>query len=181
MSRPPEPSRASSSVATVGGPTGRALAWRRLILLIVGIAYGIGLWTVLFWPVHVDGEGGLIRVDGIIDVLARMGMPAGIRYPLVQSGLNAILFLPFGALWAAWFRRQRLHLVLSATLLATAVSLAAEIAQGRYLPARTFDLRDVLANGIGAGIGALIVVLAARSGTSRSTDAGTGPRTGTGS
>ncbi|GAA1059380.1 VanZ family protein [Agromyces bracchium] len=158
---PSQTAMAPTRTAT-GGPSPRALAWRRLVLIILGIAYGIGLWTVLFWPVHVDGEGGLIRVDGIIDFLAQMGMPAGIRYPLVQSGLNAVLFLPFGALWAGWFRRQRLHLVISATLLASAASLAAEIAQGRYLPERTFDLRDVVANGIGAGIGALIVVLAAR-------------------
>ncbi|GAA1055498.1 hypothetical protein GCM10017608_29220 [Agromyces luteolus] len=162
MPRSPDPDAARWTAPSAPGPTPRALAWRRLVLVIVGIAYGIGLWTVLFWPVHVDGEGGLIRVDGIIDLLARMGMPAGIRYPLVQSGLNAVLFLPFGALWAAWFRRQRLHLVISATVLASAASLAAEIAQARYLPERTFDLRDVVANGVGAGIGALIVVLAAR-------------------
>ncbi|MFC9919861.1 VanZ family protein [Agromyces binzhouensis] len=164
MSRTPNPDRrpAPATSSTGPGPGPRALAWRRVVLAIVGLAYGIGLWTVLFWPVHVDGEGGLIRVDGIIDLLGRMGMPAGIRYPLVQSGLNAVLFLPFGALWAAWFRRQRLHLVISATALAAAASLAAEIAQGRYLPERTFDLRDVVANGVGAGIGALIVVLAAR-------------------
>jgi VanZ family protein len=169
MSRSPEPSRAPFTAAGDVGPTRRALAWRRVILAVVGVAYGIGLWTVLFWPVHVDGEGGLIRVDGIIDVLAGMGVSAGVRYPLVQSGLNAILFLPFGALWAAWFRRQRLHLVISATLLASAASLAAELAQARFLPERTFDVRDILANGIGAGIGALIVVLAARSVTDRAT------------
>ncbi|MRX43462.1 VanZ family protein [Agromyces kandeliae] len=163
MSRTPYPDRRPAPA----GPGRRALAWRRVVLAIVGVAYGIGLWIVLFWPVHVDGEGGLIRVDGIIDLLGRMGMPAGIRYPLVQAGLNAVLFLPFGALWAAWFRRQRLHLVISATALASAASLAAEIVQGRYLPGRTFDLRDVVANGIGAGIGALIVVLAARRPPSR--------------
>lgn len=128
----------------------------------LGIAYGIGLGIVLFWPVHVDGEGGLIRVDGAIELLGRLGVPAGIRYPLVQSSLNAVLFMPFGALWAAWFRRQRMHLVASATLLAAAVSLAAEIVQARYLPERTFDLRDVIANAVGAGLGALLVVLAAR-------------------
>ncbi|WP_430645320.1 VanZ family protein [Agromyces sp. GXS1127] len=171
MPRLPDSERARRAPAS-DGPSGRALAWRRLVIMVVGVAYGIGLWTVLFWPVHVDGEGGLIRVDGIIELLARMGMPARIRYPLVQSGLNAVLFLPFGALWAAWFRRQRFHLVVSATLLASAVSLAAEFAQRAYLPDRTFDLRDVVANGVGAGIGALIVVLAARSG--RSPGAGPG-------
>jgi|GEM_PF-2531863 len=162
MPRSPDPERTRPTAPAIPGPTARALAWRRVVIVIVGIAYGIGLWTVLFWPVHVDGEGGLIRVDGIIDLLARMGMPASIRYPLVQSGLNAVLFLPFGALWAGWFRRQRLHLVISATVLASTASLAAEIAQGHYLPERTFDLRDVVANGVGAGIGALIVVLASR-------------------
>ncbi|MGR0321208.1 VanZ family protein [Agromyces sp. ZXT2-3] len=161
MPRTPDAER-SRRAGVSDGPSGRALAWRRLVLMVLGIAYGIGLWTVLFWPVHVDGEGGLIRVDGIIDVLAGMGMPAGIRYSLVQSGLNAVLFLPFGALWAAWFRRPRFHLVISATLLASGVSLAAEFAQRAFLPDRTFDLRDVVANGVGAGIGALVVVLAVR-------------------
>ncbi|GAA2043882.1 hypothetical protein GCM10009819_33320 [Agromyces tropicus] len=133
------------------------------MLVVVGIGYGIGLGVVLFWPVHVDGEGGLIRVDGAIDLLGRLGMPASVRYPLVQSSLNAVLFLPFGALWAGWFRRQRLHLVVSATILAAMVSLAAEIIQYRYLPERTFDPRDVVANAVGAGLGALLVVLAARA------------------
>lgn len=160
MLPPPDPAPAVAREAPAG-PSRRALAWRRVALAVIGIAYGIGLGIVLFWPVHVDGEGGLIRVDGAIELLGRLGVPAGIRYPLVQSSLNAVLFLPFGALWAAWFRRQRLHLVVSATLLAAAVSLAAEIVQSRYLPERTFDLRDVVANAVGAGLGALVVVLAA--------------------
>ncbi|BDZ53905.1 hypothetical protein DSM26151_07650 [Agromyces marinus] len=134
-----------------------------MVLALVGVVYAVALGFVLFWPVHVDGEGGLIRVDGLIEALARFGMPAHIRYPVVQSGLNAVLFLPFGALWAAWFARPRIHLVLSAGLLAAAVSLSAELAQSAYLPGRTYDLRDVLANSVGAAIGALAVVLGAQS------------------
>ncbi|WP_353828639.1 VanZ family protein [Agromyces sp. SYSU T0242] len=160
MSRTPEPVR--TAVAPTDRPSRRALAWRRVILVIVGIAYGIGLGIVLFWPVHVDGEGGLIRVDGVIDLLGRLGVPAGVRYPLVQNSLNAALFLPFGLLWAAWFRRPRAHLAISAALLAGAASLAAEIIQYRYLPDRTFDLRDVVANAAGAALGALAYAIAAQ-------------------
>jgi hypothetical protein len=56
--------------------------------------------SVLFWPVHVDGRGGLFRFDPVLDLLGRFGIPAWASYPFVEFAANAALFLPLGVLWA---------------------------------------------------------------------------------
>ena len=129
----------------------------------VTVLYSILLGVVLFWPVHVDGPGGLIDPGGLLGLLGSWGFPPSVRYPLVQSAGNTLMFLPLGALWIAWVRRPRWRSVLTAMVIALVVSLAAEIVQARYLPDRTFDPRDMVANTIGAGMGAAITLLAVRS------------------
>lgn len=132
-------------------------------IALVTVVYSIGLAGVLFWPVHVDGEGGLIDPSWLLGVLGWWGMSSAVRYPLVESAGNALMFVPLGALWIAWVRRPRWRSAVAAMVIAAAVSLAAEVVQARYLPERTFDPRDVLANTLGAGLGAAIALLAVRS------------------
>ncbi len=135
----------------------------RAWVLVVTVLYSILLGVVLFWPVHVDGEGGLFDPAALLGLLGSWGFPASLRYPLVESAGNTLMFLPLGALWIAWVRRPRWRSVVAAMVIALAVSLAAEIVQARYLPDRTFDPRDMVANTIGAGLGAAIALLAVRS------------------
>lgn len=148
--------------ALTPAPTPRVRIHRVWIVLVT-VAYSIGLSVVLFWPVHVDGEGGFIDPDPLLGLLGFLGMPAAVRYPVVQSGGNALMFVPLGALWIAWVRRPRWRSVVLAMAIAVVVSVAAEVVQARYLPERTFDPRDMLANTIGAAIGAAIALLALRS------------------
>ncbi|GGI43521.1 hypothetical protein BCL57_000001 [Agromyces flavus] len=147
--------RAPAPAQRVGLPR----AW----VAVVSVLYSIGLGMVLFWPVHVDGEGGLIDPGWLLGLLGSWGLSAAVRYPLVESAGNALMFLPLGALWIAWVRRPRWRSVVVAMAIALAVSLAAEIVQARYLPARTFDPRDLVANTIGAGTGAAVALVAVRS------------------
>jgi VanZ family protein len=127
-------------------------------LVLLAAVYGALLAIVLFWPVHIDGEGGFIQPDAALAFLARLRVPVGVRYLLVESGANALLFLPLGALWAAWAAVPRYRRIATAAALGAAISLAAETVQQLVLPDRTFDLRDVLANTVGAALGAFIVV-----------------------
>ena len=136
----------------------RAHGW----LAAAATVYLACLSVVLFWPVHVDGDGGLIRFDALLGWLGSIGVNAAVRYPLVESVANAVLFLPFGLLVA--LAAERWHPVLrviTAGLLALGFSVAAETAQGMFLPDRTVDPRDVVANTAGAVIGALVPIVVA--------------------
>ena len=137
----------------------RRRSFRRPVLLVLAVVYGALLAVVLFWPVHVDGEGGFLRFDAALLFLARLGVPQWARYLLVESASNVVLFLPLGALWAAWAPERRVFRIVTATAIGAAVSLSAEVVQQRLLPDRTFDLRDVVANTVGAAIGAIAVVV----------------------
>ena len=124
--------------------------------------YLAGLSVVLFWPVHVDGDGGLIRFDALLGWLGSIGINAAVRYPLVESVANGLLFVPFGLLVA--LAAERWHPVLriiTAGSLALGFSIAAETAQGMFLPERTVDPRDVVANTAGAVVGALVPIVVA--------------------
>ncbi|WP_438354498.1 VanZ family protein [Microbacterium sp. CJ88] len=77
----------------------------------------------------------------------------------IEFSANVLMFVPLGFLLTLLFRHPWYG-----TLLAVALSAGAEIAQ-IVIPARQATLRDVLANSLGAAIGALIawvVVLASR-------------------
>ena len=134
----------------------RAHGW----LAAAATVYLAGLSVVLFWPVHVDGDGGLVRFDALLGWLGSIGISAAVRYPLVESVANAVLFLPFGLLVA--LAAERWHPILrvvTAGLIAMGFSIAAETAQGMLLPDRTVDPRDVVANTAGAVIGALVPIV----------------------
>lgn len=135
---------------------------RRAGLVAFTLLYAVGLSVVLFWPWHVDGERGFVRADVALDLLARLGVPASVRYPAVESLANAALFIPFGALCAAWLRWRLVPALVIGTVLSGLTSLAAELVQARFLPERTLDLRDVVANVAGAALGALAAALLAR-------------------
>lgn len=132
-------------------------------VFLITVLYSIGLGLMLFWPVHVDGEGGFINAEWLLGVLGYWGMKPEVRYPLVEMAGNALMFVPLGALWIAWVRRPRWWSVVAAMAIAVVVSVAAEVVQERYLPDRTFDPRDMVANTLGAGIGAAVALVAVRS------------------
>jgi hypothetical protein len=145
---------AAAELVRAGRREGRRRTW----LVVAAVVYAAFLAVVLFWPVHVDGEGGFLRADPALDILARLRVPQWARYLLVESASNVVLFVPLGALWAAWAPERRIRRVLTASALAAVISLCAETVQRMMLPDRTFDLRDVAANTVGAALGAIAVV-----------------------
>ncbi len=139
------------------GPRGRR--W----LAAAAVLYAAAVAIVLFWPVHVDGDGGLFRFDPVLDLLGRFGIPAWASYSALEFVSNAALFLPLGVLWVAGRRSLPVVLrIMTAGLLAAAISVGAELVQRAFLDDRTMDPRDVVANTLGALIGAIAAVLVVR-------------------
>ena len=139
------------------GPRGRR--W----LAAAAVLYAAAVATVLFWPVHVDGDGGLFRFDPVLRLLGRFGIPAWASYSMLEFVSNAALFLPLGVLWSlAVDRWPAVIRILTAGLLAAAISIGAELVQGAFIADRTMDPRDVVANSLGALIGAIAATLMVR-------------------
>ncbi|MFD4422577.1 VanZ family protein [Agromyces sp. NPDC058484] len=136
---------------------------RRFWLTLFGGLYALALGVVLFWPTHVDGEGGFVRFDLIVDALGLLGAPAWAAYQWVEFAANMVLFAPLGVLWAAAARRLRYRGIATAALIGAAVSIGAEALQFLAIADRTTDARDIVANTAGAALGALIAVVTVRA------------------
>ncbi|MCR2801394.1 VanZ family protein [Microbacterium sp. zg-Y818] len=86
---------------------------------------------------------------------------AWLTFAVLEFVANVVLFLPLGLLWVAWVGRRRWWL---ATLAGLALSGAIEATQALALPARYPDVRDLIANTLGAALGAAVVAGADRIG-----------------
>jgi glycopeptide antibiotics resistance protein len=111
------------------------------------VAAGIGAFLV-FQPDASTSNGA---VHGLARYVYRLGAPYAQAADVVQWALNVALFVP-GAFAAAllWPRVRWWRWVLTGL----AVSAAIEALQAAFLPARTPEARDLLANTLGAALGA---------------------------
>ncbi len=78
---------------------------------------------------------------------------------------NVLVYLPLGGMWAvrSLGRRRGGWLLVQAALLGTLLSIGMELAQ-RWMPGRVPSLSDVLANGVGATVGAVLVMVTGTTG-----------------
>ncbi|MEO8263374.1 MAG: VanZ family protein [Pseudolysinimonas sp.] len=126
---------------------------RRVVLLIVaGVAVLAGALLVGLLPDRVDGGvAGPIRA--FIDRLQASGAPVWVNYDLVDFVANIAFFVPIGLVaalllpWRVWWL---------AIPIGAALSTALELGQALFLPQRYASATDVLANTLGAVVGALI-------------------------
>jgi len=126
---------------------------RRIVVLgCVGVAVLAGVLLVGLLPDRVDG--GVERpIRAFIDTLQAAGAPAWVNYDLVDFVANIVFFVPIGLLaalllpWRVWWLGMPIGLALSAAL---------ELGQAVFLPERYASLTDVIANTLGAVIGALL-------------------------
>lgn len=141
----PGPARTDVSVALSGRRRGepRGRPPRRTVALLTGL-YAAGLSVILLWPDHIDRDAGFAYA-AIYTAFPRAD-------PLqVDFALNVLLFVPFGVLLALLLRR-RPWVVIVVSLI---VPVLAETAQAFFLPGRTASVGDVVANALGALIGAV--------------------------
>ncbi|MBT1611359.1 VanZ family protein [Curtobacterium poinsettiae] len=121
----------------------------------LAVAYGVALALVGFWGSPVDASGGLWLTRALA-AAHRHGLPDRIDYAAVESFANVVYFVPLGLLvvllagarW--WWAAIATGLVVSACI---------ETGQALFLPARTATIDDVVANGVGALLGAVAGVL----------------------
>jgi uncharacterized membrane protein len=124
----------------------RRLGWARGAL----VAYLLAAAAVLLSPVSPE-----LLVTAVTAGLQQAGLGA-VRQGWVEFAANVALFAPLGALLVCAVRRTW-----PALAVALAVSAGAELAQ-TLLPGRLASPRDVVANVLGAAIGAGAVLLVRR-------------------
>lgn len=126
-----------------------ATGWRRRSWAAWGlIAYLLAVILVLVLPV-----GYSAIVLAIADWLRAVAGISSFGAGWIEFGANILMFAPLGFLLTLLFRRP-----LYGVLLALALSVGAEIAQ-IVIPSRVPTFRDILANALGAAIGAALAWL----------------------
>ena len=116
--------------------------------------YAIGLALVGMWPHTVDENVDAAGFPPVRWTTETLGLTPWQGYEVVQFSANIALFVPLGAfvllLW---------HLagLVQATLAGAAVSSLIELLQHLVRPERIASLQDVVANTIGAAVGAGLV------------------------
>ena len=118
------------------------------------LGYLVLLAFIAFWPVPVDREAHDWLL-AVIDWLQVHGAPGWVRYDLVEFVANIALFVPVGlfVMIMAGVRGWWL-----AVLVGFAASCTIELGQLIFLPDRFATLSDVLANTIGAAVGAVLAL-----------------------
>lgn len=124
-------------------------------LLVVTVLYAIFIaWMTLRTSVYGNGASELLwRALG---VFARHSSTSWLTFDVVESLANAAMFVPFGFFLALFFPRRLWILSVALCVLA---SYGIESFQGAYLSTRVEDMGDVVHNGLGGLIGAVVATL----------------------
>lgn len=122
---------------------------------------GVVCWVTL-GPQPLDERGvGILR--SLLGVLAQFDLTRWITYDLVEFTANIAMFVPVGLLFLLLAGRRRWWLALAAGV---ALTCAIEFTQ-LFLPGRFSDVRDILANSLGALLGVIVGLMLRRAGTAR--------------
>ncbi|GAA5228772.1 VanZ family protein [Paeniglutamicibacter antarcticus] len=125
-------------------------------IVILAVAYGAALLLIAFWPTPVDTSMGpaLART---IDWFHARGLSESIGYKQIEFSANIALFVPFGYLTGAWVRRWW-----AVVAIGFAASCLIEFGQGLLLSERYSSMWDIVANTLGATLGAGLFLLVHR-------------------
>ncbi|QWL30458.1 VanZ family protein [Rathayibacter toxicus] len=91
----------------------------------------------------------------VIAFVASTSLTTWFTFDVAEFVANVLLFVPLGALLAAQLPPRRRLL---AALVGLGVSAVVETSQLLWLPNRVADIRDLISNGLGALLGALLTV-----------------------
>lgn len=138
-----------STIFTVSSKSGRLVA---ICLLVAAFATVLAL---TLWPTHVDGSARS-GFEWFSERLANRGIHLPFGYGFVEFVLNIVLFVPPAAILAYLLNGRHTAWVI---LTGVAVSLFVEMVQLRVLDGRTATVQDVLANSLGAAVGAVVVAV----------------------
>ncbi len=119
-------------------------------------AYLVALALIVFWPTPVDKPAAGF-LDQTISWLHHHGMPKFVGYAQIEFSSNILLFVPMGVI--ASVRLKSVWLSVGIGFLASCII---ELSQALFLSARVPSVLDVVANTLGAAVGAGIYFLAHR-------------------
>lgn len=118
--------------------------------LMVFVAYSVAVCLIAFWPVPVD-QSLSGTLEKVLAWLHLHEMPTFINYQFIEFSSNIFFFIPMGVILALWIKRR-----LSAVTISTYVSIAIEMIQEMLLPQRFSSVFDIIANTVGAALGAFV-------------------------
>ncbi len=124
---------------------------RVVVLAIAGAVVLAGVLLVGLLPDRVDG-GVEHAVRAFVDDVRAAGL-SWVTYDVVDFAANILFFVPIGLLGALLLPRRVWWLSMPIGL---ALSAALELGQAFFLPQRYASWTDVLANTLGAALGALL-------------------------
>ncbi|MDD0857187.1 VanZ family protein [Arthrobacter alpinus] len=118
------------------------------ITVALAAAYLLAVVLIVFWPTPVDrpAAGTLHQV---LSWLYRHGMPRFVNYSVVEFSANIVMFIPLGIIASSYFKNAVVGVIIGALS-----SCLIELGQTLLLPDRYATGLDVLANTLGAGLGA---------------------------
>lgn len=136
----------------------------RRVALWLGSLYLVALALIALWPTPVDriANRQLVR---ILIKLHDHGVPSWFSYALIEFSANVMLFLPVGMLGVILLGSARWWM---AVVIGFAASCLIELSQLIFLPARFATPVDVIANTLGATLGALLALAVLAAVTARS-------------
>ena len=136
----------------------------RRVALWLGSLYLVALALIALWPTPVDR----IANRHIVRILIKLhdhGVPNWFSYALIEFSANIVLFLPVGMLGVILLRSARWWV---AILIGFGASCLIELSQLVFLPSRYATPMDVLANTLGAAVGAVLALIVLATITARS-------------
>jgi VanZ family protein len=125
---------------------------RVVVLAAVGVAVLAGVLLIGYLPSRVDG-GVEPLVRRVLAMAQAAGAPEWVNYEFAGFLGNVGFFVPVGLIAALLLPRRFWWLAIP---IGVVLSAALELGQALFLPDRVASPSDVLANSIGAGLGALL-------------------------
>jgi glycopeptide antibiotics resistance protein len=128
---------------------------RRPVVLAIAGLYALAILLIGFWPTHVDENLDLEQRPPVTWLVALFDLAPEQAYGVGEFAANILLFMPLGIFamllvpGISWVRTVAGALT---------VTILIEVVQTLLRPDRTGSIRDVVANTLGAAIGAGIVV-----------------------
>jgi glycopeptide antibiotics resistance protein len=135
------------------------LRHRRALQAITVGYLGVVAWITL-GPQPLD-ERGVDILRSVLAVLARSDLTRWITYEFVEFTANIAMFVPVGLLFLLLVGRRRWWLALGGGVVLTC---AIEFTQ-LFLPGRFADVRDIVANSLGALLGVIVGLILRRVST----------------
>ncbi|CAI9386837.1 VanZ family protein [Microbacterium sp. T2.11-28] len=128
--------------------------------VVLAILSGLYLWAVAWMTLRARPYGSDIAaaLDRLLAWFAQRESTAWITFDRVEFGANVAMFVPLGIFAVLWFGVRGWW---TAPVLGLLASGAIEFAQALFLDARVADVRDLVANTLGAVIGMLLMLLLA--------------------